>query len=204
MTRVLRRPAPVGLAPELWLGAEALLLRLQADVGHSLRVCSHAAVLYDSLQDHYLIAPQASWLRDALLLAALLHDIGQVVAERGHHRHSHYLICNAEQIAYWQVDVRESVASLAYCHRKRAQPNWLHRHFADNRALFQLAALLRVADGLDRARDPQVHITSCKVAKGDVYVEVAGLTREVDQHITKRKADSWPLGFADHSLYLNS
>lgn len=91
--------------------------------------------------------------RRLLLAGALLHDIGQFVSYRRHHKHSMYLIENSELPGLSSDELR-IVALLARYHR-RAEPRDDHPGFQlleteDRELVRKLAALLRVADALDR------------------------------------------------------
>ncbi|HVK04249.1 MAG TPA: Ppx/GppA phosphatase family protein [Armatimonadaceae bacterium] len=92
--------------------------------------------------------------RELLEYASLLHDIGVFVSHSGHHRHSYYLIRNAEMAGFTDEEI-EVVANLAYFHRK-SPPKKRHAHFQELPAraqqfVRQASALLRLAEGLDRS-----------------------------------------------------
>ncbi|MGI8623318.1 MAG: HD domain-containing protein [Solirubrobacteraceae bacterium] len=97
--------------------------------------------------------------RDLLWAAALLHDIGTAVDYDDHHKHSRYLILSAGLPGF---SPRETalVAQIARYHRKgtptlgELEP--LGRD-GDEGLLQRGAALLRLAEQLERARDQAVH-----------------------------------------------
>jgi exopolyphosphatase/guanosine-5'-triphosphate,3'-diphosphate pyrophosphatase len=93
--------------------------------------------------------------RDVLFAAALLHGVGRFIAESGHHKHSAYII-RSSPLAGWRDDERELIALVARYYRK-AMPKLTHPEFAalgpaDRERVEKLAALLRIADGLDVRR----------------------------------------------------
>lgn len=92
--------------------------------------------------------------RELLEYAALLHDVGVFISHIGHHRHSHYIIRHAELAGFTAEEI-EIIANLAYFHRK-SPPRKRHEHFLalprpEQRMVRKLAALLRLAEGLDRS-----------------------------------------------------
>ncbi len=97
--------------------------------------------------------------RGLVSCAALLHDIGISVSFKGHHKHSRRLIMRADLPAITTRE-REIVANVARYHRK-ARPSSKHKAFRvlpreSQDLVSRLAAILRIADGLDRAHENQV------------------------------------------------
>jgi exopolyphosphatase/guanosine-5'-triphosphate,3'-diphosphate pyrophosphatase len=93
--------------------------------------------------------------REILDFAALLHDVGHTVSYAKHHKHSRYLIINGGLEGFVPEEV-EMIAATARFHRG-SEPKASHAELAalPVRAVvivMQLAAILRVADGLDRGR----------------------------------------------------
>lgn len=124
--------------------------RCGCDMQHVEQVRRLALQLFDRL--HVPLGAGADE-RPILEAAAILHDIGQLVSYRKRHRHSHELITHAERLGL-SARERQLVALVARYHRKEP-PSRKHPEFAvlpgDDRAIVRrLAALLRVADGLDR------------------------------------------------------
>jgi len=96
---------------------------------------------------------------ELLYCAAALHDIGLSVSLSGHHKHSLRLIL-AGELPEFTPEERLVVANIARYHRK-ALPAEKHDHFAQlppaaRDTVRRLAALLRIADGLDRAHENAV------------------------------------------------
>src|SRR5215510_12040900 len=93
--------------------------------------------------------------RELLELAALLHDIGEHVASAGHHRHSAYLVRNG-QLRGFAPDEIELLGAIVRWHRRGEPRESDEFPLLDEHAIARvrvLAALLRVADGLDRSRE---------------------------------------------------
>ncbi|MEO1009489.1 MAG: Ppx/GppA phosphatase family protein [Planctomycetota bacterium] len=91
--------------------------------------------------------------RTLLEAAGVLHDIGYLVNHSKHHKHSYYIIANSELDGYGPRE-RELIANIARYHR-RSHPKPSHDAYAaldahERKVVRRLAAILRVADGLDR------------------------------------------------------
>jgi exopolyphosphatase/guanosine-5'-triphosphate,3'-diphosphate pyrophosphatase len=91
--------------------------------------------------------------------AAYLHDVGHYVSETGHHKHSAYLVANADLPGFTHEE-RNIIAALCRFHRK-SMPQIRHSHFQmlapdGKRTVLYLAPLLRIADALDRSHEQKV------------------------------------------------
>ncbi len=119
---------------------------------HSAHVAKLALELFQKLQPlHQLPDPYGELLE----AAALLHDVGHYVSSVKHHKHSYYLIANSELPGYSNRE-RMLVASIARYHRG-SWPDRDHEGYRgltskEQKAVEQLAALLRVADSCDNGR----------------------------------------------------
>jgi exopolyphosphatase/guanosine-5'-triphosphate,3'-diphosphate pyrophosphatase len=127
----------------------------------------------DELRPLHGMGEQARFLLQA---AALLHDIGWIEGQKGHHKTSLYLILNAPSLPFDERE-RRIIGSIARYHR-RALPKDKHDHFAalspvDQYRVTILAALLRVADGLDRTHRNVVEDLSCEIAPRQIAVRCA-------------------------------
>ena len=124
--------------------------RYAFDESHARQVARNARVIFGALQAEHRLTQ-----RDELVLtvAALLHEIGLFVSDRSHHKHSMYLIRNSSVFGLGERET-EMAAVVARYHRK-ATPQATHPEFValdrETRiAVTKLAAILRVADALDR------------------------------------------------------
>jgi len=118
---------------------------------HGRHVARLALMLFDQLTPLHNLGQRERQLLEA---GALVHDVGMSVSDRKHHRQSYRLVRN-HQFLMWGPDEVIFIALLARYHRK-AEPSIKHGRFAalsehDRLALVKLAAILRLADGLDRA-----------------------------------------------------
>lgn len=123
---------------------------------HMEQVARNAAMLFDEFRDVHGMGRAEL---DLLCSGALLHDIGISVAYRGHHKKSRKLIMTLDLPSFTTRE-REIVANVARYHRK-AHPADKHKALAaldgrDRELVGKLAAILRPADGLDRAHENAV------------------------------------------------
>ena len=158
--------------------------------GHQRLVARLALELFERLAPLHGLIPGD---RDLLWAAAILHGIGRFVAESGHHKHAAYLIRNTP-LEGWRDDERVLVAQIARYYR-RAMPKPTHLEFmalppADRHRVEALAALLRIADGLDirhlgtvtevAAVQQNDRVVVSAQAEGDVASELAAAMEKAD------------------------
>jgi exopolyphosphatase/guanosine-5'-triphosphate,3'-diphosphate pyrophosphatase len=123
---------------------------------HARQVTDLAVKLFDQTRRiHGLGAVE----REYLEAAGLLHEVGLYLSHSQHHLHSYYLIRNAELVGFTENE-KEIIANIARYHRK-SHPRSKHENFSlldedDRGAVLKLAALLRIADGLDRGHSAAV------------------------------------------------
>lgn len=139
-----------------WASATTLGKRYEFDCAHAHQVARLALALFDQLQQlHGLDAEE----RRLLLAAAILHDVGTFIGYKRHHKHSQYIIA-ASEIAGFTPGEIEVVAQIARYHRK-SQPSEQHEGYMklkerERERVRKLAALLRLADAMDREHLQQV------------------------------------------------
>jgi exopolyphosphatase / guanosine-5'-triphosphate,3'-diphosphate pyrophosphatase len=136
--------------------------------------------------------------RELLWAAAILHDIGTAVDYDDHHKHSRYLILNAGLPGF---SPRETalIGQAARYHRK-GQPGM--REFAplarkgDEELLARCAAILRIAEQLERPRDQTVRHAEVVVDDGRVELKLRGETDvTVSRWGAQRQADVFRRAF---------
>jgi exopolyphosphatase/guanosine-5'-triphosphate,3'-diphosphate pyrophosphatase len=116
--------------------------------------------------------------RELLWAAAILHDVGTAIDYDDHHKHSRYLILNAGLPGF---SPRETalIGQAARYHRK-GQPGM--REFAplarkgDEDLLARCAAILRIAEQLERPRDQTVRHADVVVDDGRVELRLRHTT----------------------------
>jgi exopolyphosphatase/guanosine-5'-triphosphate,3'-diphosphate pyrophosphatase len=145
-----------GLTREQRRVVEAMTRRYGVAMKHARQVACLSRRLFESMQPLHKLPPAAGRLLEA---AAYLHDVGHYVSETGHHKHSAYLVANADLPGFTHEE-RNIIAALCRFHRK-SMPQIRHSHFQTlapdgKRAVLYLAPLLRIADALDRSHEQKV------------------------------------------------
>lgn len=135
--------------------------RCQYEQAHSEHVAMLALLLYNELERLGLIEGEKAdpSERELLESAAVLHDIGYLINYAKHHKHSYHLIVHSDIPAFTQREL-EITGNVARYHRrsgpKNKHPNYAKLKSADRAIIKRLSAVLRVADGLDRAHKQNV------------------------------------------------
>jgi exopolyphosphatase / guanosine-5'-triphosphate,3'-diphosphate pyrophosphatase len=172
---------------------------LEHEPEHALHVARLALRIFDELESWHCLASMDRVLLEA---AACLHDIGWATAldGRGHHKHSARLI-RAQAWQHFPPEEVNFIALVARYHR-RSVPKPEHTDFAmlpetDRGRVQKMAAMLRIADALDRRhlqivsdlrielgsdevlfslvsrRPPAAEIEACR-KKGDLLEDLTG------------------------------
>jgi exopolyphosphatase/guanosine-5'-triphosphate,3'-diphosphate pyrophosphatase len=136
---------------------------------HARHVAALALSVFDQTRAVHKLGDQE---REWLEYGALLHDAGVHISYERHHRHSYYLIKNGELRGFDPQEI-EIIALLARYHRQ-ATPKKSHEGYGLlkgvlRRTVRTLAAMLRLAEGLDRSH-AQVVTAIDVVPKGDAYL----------------------------------
>jgi exopolyphosphatase/guanosine-5'-triphosphate,3'-diphosphate pyrophosphatase len=142
------------------------------DEAHSMRVAHLCRQLFRALQEDHHLEPRYEVI---LYIAAVLHEIGLFISNASHHKHSLYIINNSEIFGLSRKDVR-LVALVARYHR-RASPKPNHPYYAtldrESRVVVaKLAAILRVADALERSHSRRISEIRCKREPGRLVITV--------------------------------
>lgn len=156
---------------------------------HSEHVAGLCLKLFDQLKSLHGMGDSE---RELIEYGALLHDTGWHIAGKGHHKHSMYLILNGDlkNVAAEEVQI---IANIARYHRK-SPPSSEHQSYQElapqaQRVVDVGAALLRLADGLDRSHASVITALRCEVgrskvrctlsARSDAELEIWGARRKM-------------------------
>ncbi len=145
------------------------------DPEHSLQVARLALALHDALGDRLGLDDED---RELLEAAALLCNVGLFISHSKHHKHSYYVIRNSEHLMGFTDNEIEQIAQIARYHRKSAPSEEKHPEFAalddhDRARVRALAAMLRVAIGLDRNHDGAVDTVVVTEASDGLEIVIA-------------------------------
>ncbi len=145
---------------------EQFARRFAVDLKHARKVAEFSRQLFHALESWHRLKPEQARLLEA---AAYLRDVGHLISDTGHHKHSHYIVANAD-LAGFTGPEKICVALLCRYHRKSIpsprHPEFLALAEEDRRAVLLLFPLLRIADAIDRSRDQRVASIRCELRSG--------------------------------------
>lgn len=183
-------PISATFQDEIFSSAQDLAKKYKTDHKHAEHVAAFAQQIFRELRHlHGLEAKHELLLR----VAAILHEVGMFVNAREHHKHSMYLILNTELFGISSED-RIIVALLARYHR-RYNPESNHPHFSEltreeRMIVFKLAAILRIADSLDRTHSQRIKTIHLKPQGSRLLIQTPGVDDStVEQLAINSKCD---------------
>jgi exopolyphosphatase/guanosine-5'-triphosphate,3'-diphosphate pyrophosphatase len=162
---------------------------------HARKVAQLAAMLFEGLHPLHRLTPAYGRILEA---AAYLFNIGHYVNDSRHHKHSLYLVMNADIPGFTDRE-RLGIANLCRYHRK-SMPQPAHAEFQTldpemRNAIVLLAPLLRIGVALDQSQEQKVERVEISiqdrsvelrlVSDGDTDIEQwhAGRTAEVFREV---------------------
>jgi exopolyphosphatase/guanosine-5'-triphosphate,3'-diphosphate pyrophosphatase len=161
---------------------------------HAQHVTMLALRLFDELQPlHRMGGTEKQWL----FTAAMLHDIGKSRNPELHHKLAREIIVSSGGLPF-QKKQRKMIALIARYHRS-ILPDVSHKHFGRLDPVLQdcvskLAALLRLADGLDKYHKGLVRNVCCDIRRKAVrFIVESRDSVELDKAM--RKADLFEAAF---------
>lgn len=164
--------------------------RYHYDEAHAAHVAELSVQLFDQIAEDHGMDRHS---RLMLEVAAILHDIGTYVRASGHHKHGYYLVTNSEIFGVSRDDL-DVIANVVRYHRKAA-PSQAHSSYISLRreqriTVLKLAAILRIADALDRSHQQRVTAVAVERSEedlvlhcehhGDLSVERYGVSIKAD------------------------
>ena len=137
---------------------------------HTIQVCRLCCILFDELQSlHRMGNTERIWLQTA----ALLHDIGKSICRKDHNKKSRDIIIKSSNLPFNKKE-RKIIGLIARYHRG-VLPNRSHKYYGklDSESRYyirKLAALLRLADGLDGNHKSSITDMSCQITEENIII----------------------------------
>jgi exopolyphosphatase/guanosine-5'-triphosphate,3'-diphosphate pyrophosphatase len=146
--------------------------RFGFDEAHGRHVAELARTLFRALEPEHRLGSRYEVI---LYIAALLHDLGYAVNAHSHHKHSMYLITHGDLFGLSHRDVL--LAAMTARYHRRSGPKPTHEYYGamdwEGRAnLAKLAAILRLADALDRSNSQRIRNIRCTQEDGRLIITV--------------------------------
>lgn len=142
------------------------------DEEHAHTVTRLALELFDSAQALGIYEFEKGE-RELLEYGATLHDIGKFLSYDNHQAHAYHII-KESSLPGFQPEEIEIIANLAYFHRKgtpkKKHPNLAGLEKSSLKSVRILAALLRIAEGLDRSHTGIISHVRFYIASTDTVV----------------------------------
>ncbi|MFW5829855.1 MAG: hypothetical protein ACOCXA_06300 [Planctomycetota bacterium] len=169
--------------------ARALCDRFRMDRTYAMNTASLATQIFDQTRHlhHY-------GARERLLLefAAWVHDIGSFLNVRNRHKHTMYLIQGSD-LSGLSSQEKAITANVARYHR-RSPPHPRHTEFmalprSQRVVVSHLAAILRLAYGLDVDREQRIKRLRCQEHEGRLLLHVDRRQIELERWSIRDKSD---------------
>lgn len=137
--------------------------KYQVDLPHAEKIADFALNIFDATKN--LLHSWGNLEREYLWSATILHNSGLYISHSAHHKHSYYLIRNAELLGFSEIEI-ELIAQIARYHRK-SKPKRKHETYAclsdyHRQIIKQLSAILRLAIALDRRQIGAIKSLECR------------------------------------------
>ncbi|WGT67545.1 Ppx/GppA phosphatase family protein [cyanobacterium endosymbiont of Epithemia clementina EcSB] len=142
--------------------------KYQVNMEYSERVAQFAQSLFEQLKGFFYDWGTKEW--ELLWAATILHKCGLYVNHSAYHKHSYYLIRNAELLGFTELEL-ETIANLARYHRKSI-PKKKHEPYSKlpdtyRKIVKQLSTILRLAVALNSRQIGDVKTINCKYNEKD-------------------------------------
>jgi exopolyphosphatase/guanosine-5'-triphosphate,3'-diphosphate pyrophosphatase len=167
---------------------------------HARKVAENALELFDSLAPVHGLGPH---LRTVMRIAALVHDVGFTTDMKDHHKEGRNILMTHPP-AELPFPLHMMLPWTTFLHKKRIDGAKLEKlktrkEFAAMPAQMQhdtlkMAAILRIADGLDYSRMDS-RITAIDLQQDRAVIELKGPGTRTDADRADTKCDMWRLLF---------
>ncbi|MCZ2153464.1 MAG: Ppx/GppA family phosphatase [Bryobacterales bacterium] len=164
--------ARVSLTAEQRTVIESVAGRFGVDLRRARRTARFSTELFLGLEQLHRLPPSLGRILEA---AAHLHDTGYFISSAKHHKHSFYIVSNAELPSFTESEQR-LIAVLCRYHRK-SMPASSHPEFTslpdgDRKSILALIPLLRIADACGRSSQERISKLVCRSNGRSVCIEL--------------------------------
>ncbi|MGD1900119.1 MAG: HD domain-containing protein [Phormidesmis sp.] len=154
--------------------AAQLAHKYNSDWESNTHIASLAQQLFDQTQEIHQLGHLE---KEVLEYAALLHDIGEYLSLKAYHKSSRYILKREDPRGFTDEEMRLIGHVIRY-HRK-SHPKNKHKKFrklskSEQQTVWVLSGLLRIAVGLDRAKDQQIERVSCQLSADKIEIQANG------------------------------
>lgn len=155
--------------------AKNLGKKYKYDELHARNVCKTALKIYDTMKEEIGLNPHN---RQLLEIASILHDIGMFIRGSDHQLHSQYIIMHSDIFGLSKDDMQ--IISLVSKYHRGPGPNQNDSSYTslprtERITVLKLAAILRVADALDRSHSQKELEISSKIEEDNLILRVHGV-----------------------------
>lgn len=179
---------------------ERFAMHFDKDCQHFTTVALLSSQLFDGF---YTLHRLTETDKMVLRFAAMLHDIGAAYGSRAHNKKSYTMILSSPQLEF-DKKTRLIIGLIARYHRKTL-PHESHDGYSllkKNEQLYvcQLAALLRIADGLDVSHCSRVKTLTCSYTDSEAIIVVNTHDADAERSKALEKADLFERVFSRHCM----
>lgn len=170
---------------------QSLREHYQGAIPHTRYVAELSLLLFDQVQKVCDIPAKA---RSMVEIGALLHDVAVSIDEAQHNIIGRDIVLSAA-LDGLDEERRAVVACMVSFHRKKVRPDqepaYVRLGKKERQLALSLAALLRVADGLDYSHTQTTRIVSCDISDTEIVLHIAGANADENGSRALAKADLW-------------
>ena len=168
--------------------------KYHVDLDYSQQVAKFSISIFDQL--HEKLHAWGEVERELLWSAAILHNSGVHVSHSSHHKHSYYLIRNAELLGFTELEL-ELIANIARYHRKskpkkKHEPYYNLPHKRYQLMVRQLSAILRLAVALERRNKSAIAEVICQYDRSNRSLQLRIQPSEIGDQCT---LELWNLSY---------
>lgn len=154
------------------MGAQRYAEKFDDDPKHFFQVTKLSSILFHQLVDLHKLDQKALLI---LQSAALLHDVGWINGQVGHHKKAMQMILEDSTIPFQKLD-RKLTALTARYHRKSI-PSLTHKLYRElwqdqKNIVLRASAILRIADGLDNTHLSVVKDLNCLIKDDKIAINI--------------------------------